>query len=191
MPANNIYSPVTGGSVQTSYVDQFATALPGDLAFNDNTLVDAVIASDATRNGIPAGRGIVLTPSASVSRPGIDRMIATLPKAGDEQIDGIVVRNHQMQSNSNGEPVWFDGRAMNVLRTNRVGGRIWVELQGGSVSSGDPVKVLIGGSTPGAFSAAGTLTVSGARYLGDFDATAAPVTALIEVGLIELAQEED
>ena len=183
MPANNIYSPVTGGSVQTTYVDQMATALPGDLAFNDNSLVDAAIASDTTQNGIPAGRGIVLTSTANPSRPGVDRMIATLPGSIATKIDGIVIRNHQMQSNSAGEPVWFNGRTMNVLRLNRVGGRIWVMLQSGSVTAGSAVKVLVGGTTPGAFSASGTVTVLGAKYLGNFNATAAPVAALIEVGM--------
>jgi len=190
MPANNIFSPIVGGSVQTTYVDQMATALPGDLAFNDNSLVDAVIASDSTRYGIPAGRGIVLSYTESAVRPGVDRMIAKLPASADTQIDGIVVRNQQMQSNSNAEPVWFDGRTMNILRTNRVGGRIWVKLQEGSVSSGDEVNVLVGGATPGAFSPAGTVTIPGAKYLGDFDASSGPVAALIEVGLqVEPAEE--
>ena len=183
MPANNVYSPVAGGCVQTNYRDQMATALPGDLAFNDNTLVDAVIASDATGDGIPAGRGVVLTPAEKTVRPGIDRLMAALPASGATAIDGIVVRNHQMQSNSGGEPVWFDGRVMNILRLNRVGGRIWVELRSGSVSHGDAVKVMAGGNTPGAFDPTGTITVAGARYIGDFDASGGPVPALIEVGL--------
>ena len=160
-----------------------ATALPGDLAFNDNSLVDAAIARDETRNGIPAGRGIVLDSTSNPVRSGIDRMIATLPADSATRIDGIVVRNQQMQSNSNAEPVWFDGRTMNVLRTNRVGGRIWVTLQEGSVASGDEVKVLAGGDTPGAFSPNGDITIPGAKYLGNFAATGGSVAALIEVGL--------
>lgn len=103
----SVYTGSNNGFMQATYVDQQGTALPGDLAYaSDVDLIDACVVS------MPAGSEGDLLPV------GADTTAA--------QLYGVTVRNQQCRTDGNNVSGWGDGDVCNVMRTARVGGRIWV-----------------------------------------------------------------
>lgn len=199
----NVYTP-GAGFAQSTYVDQMATALPGSLAFaSDINLVDAAIVDAAApASGLIAGIGIVLSPipvaKQGGNRPGMNQFYASLPTASSAAIDfgGILVRNQQMDSNSDGDACWFAGRACNVLRSERVGGRVWVRLVNGSAAVGGTLYWIVSDTTDhgfpiGSFSASAitkdsktdTIALSGPAFCSVADASGGATIALVELGI--------
>ena len=138
----------SGGAVQTSYTDQPGQAVDGMLMFSsDINLCDAVYVGET--NGIAAGRGVKVAAGSdtiSLQRP---NLVASLPESGDTAaaLIGIVVFDEQMQSDANGIPgVGYERMAM-LLRSSRVGGRIYVKC---------PEAVTVGSSTVNWVTVAGT-----------------------------------
>jgi hypothetical protein len=174
----NKYTPVLNGNVQGAYYDQMATALAGDVySPADVDLVDSYIAVDASGNGIPAGVCVVASAATDAPRPGNNGLLATLAPANATVVEGITVRNQQMQSNSAGVAVWFDKRVVSVMRLNRIGGRIWATLGSGTAVVGNQVYMLADGS--------GQLTSISTNNLllpGVFFASAGTGVVLIECG---------
>lgn len=196
---SQIYTPGFGFA-QTQYWDQMASALPGSLAFaSDQWLVDtAIVAPDAPATGLVAGIGVV-TPVIPVAnregyRPDYNNKYAQLPTDATtaQLFGGILVRNQQMDSNVNGDACWFAGRACNILRSNRVGGRIWGRLVNGAAAPGGAVYWIISDTTShgkmiGAFSGvaigADTVQVPSALFRSEADASTEATIALIELAL--------
>ena len=128
----SIYTGSNNGFMQAAYVDQQGTALPGDLAYaSDVDLIDACVVSmpaGSERNLLPVGVGVVGAYSADASRPGMTS-VKVSPVGADTtaaQLYGVTVRNQQCRTDENNVSGWGDGDVCNVMRTARVGGRIWV-----------------------------------------------------------------
>lgn len=194
-----VYVPGTGFA-QSTYVDQMATALPGALAYaSDTRLVDTAIVADSATDGLVAGVGVVLTAITGTShdgqRPGLNQYAAGVPTASSTVVNfgGVVVRNQQMDTNSNGEACWFPKRTCNVLRSNRVGGRVWGRLVSGTAAVGGKVYWVVAdtaktGKTIGGFAAAAitgdTVELQGVTFQSVADASSAEATVLLEIGEI-------
>lgn len=187
--SRNIYSPVRNGFVQNAYADQMETAYVGMLAnASDINLCDSYVAGDdADPDGLLAGIGIVETESTDPTRPGVNEQIANYPSAGKmaASFAGITVRNEQMGTNANGNPCRFAGEMINVLRSKRVGGRIWVMLSNGISSFDGKVFWIVSDTTGhghqiGSFSAvaigADTVELANVKFKGMF---AAPVDGFV------------
>lgn len=128
----SVYTGSNNGFMQTAYVDQQGTALPGDLAYaSDVDLIDAcVVSMPAGSEGdlLPVGVGVVGAYNADASRPGMTS-VKVSPVGADTtaaQLYGVTVRNQQCRTDENNVSGWGDGDVCNVMRTARVGGRIWV-----------------------------------------------------------------
>lgn len=184
MPGNT-YTPVRNGFVQDAYADQMETAYVGLLAnTSDINLCDSFIAGDtANPNGLLAGIGVIEKESTDPTRPGINEQIANYPAAGAVAANfvGITVRNEQMGTNADGNPCKFAGEMVNILRSKRVGGRIWVMLSNGTASYNGNAFWIISDTTGhghqiGSFSAvalgADTVELTNVKFKGMF---AAPV----------------
>lgn len=199
----NIYTPVTMGFGQSSYLDQQGTALPGGLAFcSDTSLIDAFIVDPAVGDlGLGAGIGVILKPVESTQRAGLNNFYIGLPDEDSTAADfaGVLVRNQQMSSNSLGQACWFGRQLGNVARSSRVGARVWVPLNEGSITDigGAEAYWIIADTTGhgqpiGSFScvAIGSDTVKlvQARFVGASEAGSpmpgAAALALLEIGVI-------
>lgn len=166
------------GFAQSQYYDQQATALPGMLAnASDINLCDSAFISDTYPEGLTAGTAVCAVPATKSNRPGVNfAMVRPMyPNASGNDIAGIVVRNQWMRTNDNGEACLFKEDICNILRTSRIGGRIWVKLVGTetTIQNGKVYCVINDtaehGYTIGAFSAApisGTVTPTAGMLLG-------------------------
>lgn len=173
-----MYGPRKHGFAQEQYYDQQATALPGMLAnASDINLCDSAFISDTYPDGLTAGTAVCAVPATKSNRPGVNfAMVRPMyPGATGNAIAGIVVRNQWMRTNDKGEACFFKEDICNVLRTSRVGGRIWVKFVGNetAVQNGKVYCVVNDtaghGYTIGAFSAAaiaGTATPTHGMLLG-------------------------
>ena len=126
----SVYTGSNNGFMQSTYVDQQGTALPGDLAYaSDVNLIDACVVSmpvGSERDLLPVGVGVVGAYSADASRPGMTS-VKVSPVGADTtaaQLYGVTVRNQQCRTDENNVSGWGDGDVGNVMRTARVGGRI-------------------------------------------------------------------
>ena len=103
----------------------------GRFGDRDVDLIDAcVVSMPAGSEGdlLPVGVGVVGAYSADASRPGMTS-VKVSPVGADTtaaQLYGVTVRNQQCRTDGNNVSGWGDGDVCNVMRTARVGGRIWV-----------------------------------------------------------------
>lgn len=129
----SVYTGLNNAFMQTKYVDQQATALPGDLAYaSDVTLIDAAVVAmpeGSEKELLAAGLGVVRAYSANASRPGMNSTTVSPVSSTTTAATfyGITIRNQQCQTDENGVSGWGDGRLCNVMRADRVGGRVWVK----------------------------------------------------------------
>ena len=127
-----VYTPQRGFA-QSQYYDQQATALAGMLAnASDINLSDAAFVSATGPDGLTAGMAVIAVPATQSNRPGVNYAMVRPPltESSGEDIAGIVIRNQWMRTNAKGEACFFQNDMCNILRTSRVGGRIWVRLVG-------------------------------------------------------------
>lgn len=145
------YFPQKHNFGQSEYFDQMSTALPGSRVFaSDNHLTDAYIVAPAVDNdGLIAGIGVVAAKSADYIRPGINQLQVALPTATSTAADfeGIVYRNQQMGTNLKGMACAMSGDMCNIMRSARVGGRIWVLLADGAIDIGGAVYWIVKDTT--------------------------------------------
>lgn len=194
---NNMFTPGTGFA-QSTYVDQMGTALPGSLAFaSDQWLIDSfIVHPNIGANGLEAGLGVIASaiPAAEHegTRAGMNTKYVGLPAAGATATNfaGISVRNQQMDTNVNGHACWFANRMCNVMRSKRVGGRVWVQLTNGSSAVDGAVYWIISNTTAhdkpiGSFSAtalgADTVQLTNAKFKSVADASSEATVALVEL----------
>lgn len=143
-----IYNGQFMGFAQSNYFDQQSTAIEGQLAFtSDINLVDAatiVMPADKKGSFMPVGRGVVGKYSPNGSRPGMTSMVISPVDSTTTAADfyGIVIFNQQSQTSPEGVNGWYDGRVGNVIRKERVGGRVWVRAWN-EATEGEPVYMII------------------------------------------------
>jgi hypothetical protein len=174
--SNGYYYGNAGGAVQTAYTDQPGVGVPGMLAFaSDIELCDAYYVGDS--NGVTAGSGVVLSASGdtfttSLQSPDLAAFNPT-SSANLAAFGGIIVFDETMMTDGNGNPGWVFGRMCQVLRYNRVGGRIYVRAREAVTAFSSTVNwVIVGGDINGVTYYAGEFAPeSGAGTAGAVDTT--------------------
>ena len=177
-------TPIPLGQIQTSYADQMASAVAGQLVSeSDINLTDSVLVSSA--GNIACGLGVISSYVAGV-RVGVNDQQISLPTSANVAADfaGIVVRpKSAFSSGANVAEIKASWGAM-LLDAKRVGGRIWVKCYKGATAGGTvywrvgnavvadptPVGALCGAAITGTYTGAnatGTLTFNANPADGD------------------------
>jgi len=124
----SIYHGTKFGFVQSSVYDQMGVALEGRLAnASDINLCDAYSIGES--GGIPVGRGVSLSAISGAIKAGINNEKAVLPTSSSVAGDfaGVLVRTDTGHTDANGVNYMAEQEMGTILRSNRVGGRIWVK----------------------------------------------------------------
>lgn len=187
MPFNTGFRGNVGGSVQTNYTDQPGVGVPGMLAFaSDINLADSVFISED--DGIAAGRGVVFEDlddsTANLQRPNVG---AKLPNSGStvDDFKGIVVFDEQMQSNADGVPGWANGRVGSILRNDRSGGRIYVDVKEAIDDLTAGVHLFIAKNGPHEIGEFGPILIGGSNIFIP-NAKWVTIAAVGDIAIIEL-----
>lgn len=133
---SGIYHGTKFGFVQTSVDDQMGVALEGRLAnASDINLCDGISAGE----NIPVGYGVVYSVLAGALKAGINSEKVKLPTADSTSSDfgGIVIRTETGHTDTNGVSYTAAQEIATVLRSDRVGGRVWVKAQSAITTGGD------------------------------------------------------
>ena len=133
---SGIYHGTKFGFIQSAVYDQMGVALEGRLAnASDINLCDGVAAGE----DLPVGCGVVYSVLAGAIKAGINSEKVKLPTATATASDfgGIVVRTETGHTNTSGVSYTAAGEIATILRSDRVGGRIWVKAQGALTTGGD------------------------------------------------------
>lgn len=174
------FTGIPFGSVQSQYFDQNATALAGDLfSPSDINLCDSAMVDQ--EGGVVCGRFVDST-TVAANRSGIGNMAIKALSAATTAttLYGVLVRSQATQSDANGKAFVDDNRMGNVLRKDRVGGRIWVETTGtGSFSEASTAYVVISNTVAGNTAALGALTF--AAISGDSKTDTVDVSSFVKV----------
>ena len=169
-------TPIPLGQVQTSYSDQMATALEGQLVSeSDINMTDSVLVSSAAN--IVCGRGVIQTITTTGTRAGVNDTQISLPTISSAATDfaGIVVRPKSAFSSGSNVAEIRSGFGAMILDPKRVGGRIWVKCYKGA-SSGGTVYWRVGNSVVGDPTPVGAF--SGAAISGTYTGALASGTLL-------------
>lgn len=124
----SIYTGVPFGVIQTTVTDQMDTANDAQLAnASDYNLCDAIAVGEDS--GLPLGAGVVVE-TIPAHRAGINSHAAVLPTADSTAADfkGFIVRTAAAGTDANGVNLVRKYRMATILRTERVGGRIWLRM---------------------------------------------------------------
>ena len=124
----SIYHGTKFGFVQSSVYDQMGVALEGRLAnASDINLCDAYSIGES--GGIPVGRGVSLSAISGAIKAGINNEKALLPTSSSLATDfaGVLVRTDTGHTDANGVNYMAEQEMGTILRSTRVGGRIWVK----------------------------------------------------------------
>jgi hypothetical protein len=124
-----IFSPGSGFG-QGTYSDQMATQLPGLLSnASDINLVDsASLTAPATLSGALVAGSLAYmgyVKGSAGGRAGLNSMVASAASITPVSW-AAVIRTQQMRTNAKGLACTGDGEMVTVLRSDRVGGRVWV-----------------------------------------------------------------
>lgn len=191
--------PRTNEFLQSQYFDQMGAALPGARVFaSDNHLTDAYITDPTIDDtGLLAGIGVIAKKNPDFTRPGMNQLIAALPTATTTAADfeGVVYRTQQMGSNAKGQACNYAGGMCQVMRGDRVGGRIWGLLVDGATDIDGTVYWIIQDTTNhgkpiGSFSGVGigadTIPLTNARFMATVEAVTDDnfTIGAIEMGLV-------
>lgn len=169
---SGIYHGTKFGFVQETVTDQIGVALEGRLAnASDINLCDGVSAGE----NIPVGYGVVYSALAGALKAGINSEQVKLPTASAQAADfgGIVVRTETGHTNTDGVSYTAEKEIATVLRSDRVGGRIWVKAQSAITKGGDLYWVvaddadagLKAGGFAGSLVASKTVKLSGVKVI--------------------------
>lgn len=169
---SGIYHGTKFGFVQTTVTDQIGVALEGRLAnASDINLCDGVSAGE----NVPVGYGVVYSALAGALKAGINSEQVKLPTASAQAADfgGIVVRTETGHTDANGVNYTAEKEIATVLRSDRVGGRIWVKAQSAITKGGDLYWVvaddadagLTAGGFAGSLVASKTVKLSGVKVI--------------------------
>ena len=142
-----IYQGTKFGFVQTAVYDQMGISQEGRLAnASDINLCDGVSVGEA--NGVGVGLGVSFAALAGVKKAGINDTKCVLPTAGtaEDKFAGIVVKTDTCRTDENGRNYIAEAEIASVLRSDRVGGRIWVKAQE-ALTAGAPIYWIIANTT--------------------------------------------
>lgn len=184
---SGIYHGTKFGFIQSSINDQMGVALEGRLAnASDINLCDGISAGE----NIPVGCGVVYSALSGAIKAGINAEKVSLPTAGATEADfgGIVVRTDTGHTNTDNVSYVAKEEIATVLRSNRVGGRIWVKAQSNITTGGrlywviadDAGSELKAGGFAGSPVSLKTVKITSAKVIAG---AAKGGLALIELGL--------
>ena len=125
-----IYQGTKFGFVQSAVYDQMGISQEGRLAnASDINLCDGVSVGEAT--GVGVGLGVTFAALANIKKAGINDIKCLLPTTAAEATDfaGIVIKTDTCRTDENGRNYMAEQEIATVLRSDRVGGRIWVKAQ--------------------------------------------------------------
>jgi len=136
---SGIYQGSKFGFVQSAVYDQMGISQEGRLAnASDINLCDGVSVGEA--NGIGVGLGVTISALSGALKAGINDECLKLPTSSSTAADfgGILVATDTLRTNEDGRNYVGAQEIGTVLRTARVGGRIWIKAQealtkGGSI----------------------------------------------------------
>lgn len=123
-----IYGGVPFGAIQTDFYDQQGTSLDGRLAYaSDIDLCDAISVGEA--GGIGVGYGVKIQAVAG-NRAGINDQEIVMPDSASTAADfgGILIRTMAGNTGANGESYMRENSMATVLRSARVGGRVYIRM---------------------------------------------------------------
>lgn len=133
----SVYHGTRFGFVQSNVYDQMGVALAGRLAnASDINLCDAYSIGETA--GVGVGLGVALSSIANVKKAGINDYEVKLPTSESTATDfaGILVRTDTGRTDAEGNNYMGYQEVGTVLRSARVGGRIWVEAQDAITTGG-------------------------------------------------------
>lgn len=170
-----MYTPVKNGFGQSIYTDAMGTAFAGQLAnASDKNFVDAAVVGESVDFAFCGGVYGLKTDATGV-RPGINSY-EVVPFGTEGAQACIVVRNQQTETNDDGLCGWSSGTMANVLRFNRVGGRVWCNVYATSaITSASALSVV---------SAVTTATIPVGTLTTEESITGATLTPIAGLGII-------
>lgn len=124
----SVYHGTRFGFVQSAVYDQMGVALAGRLAnASDINLCDAYSIGETA--GVGVGLGVALSSIANVKKAGINDYEVKLPTSSSTAADfgGLLVRTDTGRTDAEGNNYMGYQEMGTVLRSDRVGGRIWVK----------------------------------------------------------------
>lgn len=170
-----MYTPVKNGFGQSIYTDAMGTAFVGQLAnASDKNMVDAAIVGEDVDFAF-CGGVYGLKMDATGIRPGINSY-EIVPFGTEGAQACIVVRNQQTETNDDGLCGWYSGSVANILRVNRVGGRVWCNIYATSA--------ITSASTLSVVSAVTTSTIPVGTLTTEESIDGATLTAIAGLGVI-------
>lgn len=168
----SVYHGTKFGFVQSAVYDQMGIALEGRLAnASDINLCDAYSIGEA--NGVIVGRGVALSSISGAKKPGINDYKVVLPTSSSVATDfaGILVRTDTGRTDADGNNYMGYQEQGTVLRSARVGGRIWVKAYN-TITAGGSIYWIIDNS------------VNSAQPIGGFSGSA--ISASTDVDTVQL-----
>lgn len=185
----SVYHGTKFGFVQSAVYDQMGVSLEGRLAnASDINLCDAYSVGEEA--GIGVGLGVSISALSGVLKPGVNSEEVKLPTAASTAADfgGILIRTDTGHTDADGKNYMAHKEMASVLRSNRVGGRVWVKAYntitaGGNLywikNNSSDSSLPIGGFAGSAISS-DTVQLNGVRVISG---AAAGGLALIETGI--------
>jgi len=134
----SVYHGTKFGFVQSAVYDQMGVSLAGRLAnASDINLCDAYSIGES--NGVIVGRGVALSAISGVKKPGINDKEVKLPTTSSVLADfaGVLVRTDTGRTDADGNNYMGYQEVGTVLRSARVGGRIWVKAYDAITTGGN------------------------------------------------------
>ena len=189
---SGIYHGTKFGFVQSAIYDQMGVALEGRLAnASDINLCDGVTAGE----DIPVGYGVVYSALSGAIKAGINAEKVKLPTSSATAADfgGIVIRTETGHTNTDNVSYVAEQEIATVLRSNRVGGRVWVKAQKAITTGGDLYWVvdddtdLVAGGFSGSAVSQKTVKLDNVKVIAG---AAKGGLALIEIGLAVTGSNE-
>lgn len=142
-----IYQGTKFGFVQSAVYDQMGISQEGRLAnASDINLCDGVSVGEF--NGIGVGLGVTFSALADIKKAGINDTKCLLPTHDSAEVNfaGIVVKTDTCRTDEYGRNYVAEQEIASVLRSDRVGGRIWVKAQE-ALTAGSVIYWIIADTT--------------------------------------------
>lgn len=168
----SIYHGTKFGFVQSAVYDQMGVSLAGRLAnASDIDLCDAVSVGET--NGIGVGLGVAVASLSGAKKAGINDTQLKLPTSSSLATDfaGILVRTDTGRTDADGNSYIGEKEIGTLLRSTRVGGRIWVKAYN-TITAGGNIYWIIDNS------------VNSAQPIGGFSGSA--ISADTDVDTVQL-----
>ena len=143
---SGIYHGTKFGFIQSTVYDQMGVALEGRLAnASDINLCDGICVGES--GGIGVGLGVAVSALSGAKKTGINDTKCVLPTSSSIAADfaGVVVRTETGRTDASGKSYVAQNDMATVLKSNRVGGRIWVKAYA-TITTGGNIYWIIDNS---------------------------------------------